>query len=186
MPTTEEVACHEVAHLQPAVVRMQRQKKRSRCQAQSMLKKKNDVVPTIERDLFRDREESVGAVALEAAGRSRGHLIGTPVPLKGAECAYSLAAMAHWLREQGHLKVTLQSDGEPAPVAFRHAVRDKVATDHPRRRPNLFHEASHWWKVTNQTEEQNEQCQLGWKLETVYLDMLQDRTRAAASSPWWT
>ena len=38
----------------------------------------------------------------------------------------SLLSHTHWLRELGHLRV---SDGEPALVAFRGDVREKIATD---------------------------------------------------------
>ena len=48
---------------------------------------------------------------------------------KGAKDTYAVAAFSSWIRELGHHRVILQSDGEPGILAFAHAVRDRVIAD---------------------------------------------------------
>ena len=90
------------------------------------------VVPVIEMGYFYltdgTEDQQTGLIAI---CRSTGYTFATVVTEKGTKFSYAVAAMASWMRETGHSRCILQSDGEPSLVAFRNAVREKVLAEAP-------------------------------------------------------
>ena len=97
---------------------------------------------------------------------------------------YVVAAFASWIWELGHVRLIIQSDGEPAILALVAAVRDKVIADGKAEQitcqtsPKGSHES-------NGTAERTVQQVRG--MARVYLEHVREKTGSEfpPKSPWW-
>ena len=138
MPTAEEVAQHELTHL-PAMPWCAECIKGRGKDAPHHDRQNHSIDaprPTIELDygyLTEQGAEGVGSEpaqpGLYAVDRASTATFATAVTTKGPQCAYAVAAFASWIRELGHARVIVQTDGEPALVAFANAARDRIIAD---------------------------------------------------------
>ncbi len=140
-PASAEVAEQERTHLPERPGCQHRIRGRGRDRAHSKADPEDRVVPVIElgyRDLTGRPpgkteddpfvEEKSSQICVVAVCRSTGYLFTSVVTEKGPGCGYAVAAMSSWLHELGHRRCILQSDGEPALIAFADAVRAKFVT----------------------------------------------------------
>ena len=94
-------------------------------------------------------------IALFASCRSSTNLFATLCTQKGPKDTYVVAAFASWIWELGHVRLIIQSDGEPAILALVAAVRDKVLlTENLNRSRVRLHRKDH----TSPMEQLNARC----------------------------
>ena len=212
IPSPAEVAEHELTHMPAKPWCEHCIRGRGRDEVHSKTDHVDQVVPVIEMDYYyltekpekpdrasasaaaasaavADEEEKNSQTCLVAVCRSTGYLFSTVVTEKGPGCSYAVAAMCSWLHELGHSRFILQSDGEPALVALRDAVRAKYLTssaqgvvEHISCRVSPV--GSHG---SNGGAERAVQMVRG--LARVYIDSVRAKTGATtldAKSPWWT
>ena len=186
-PTPEEIARHELTHLPAATwceacVKGRGREAPHRDQRGSML---DSVLPVIQCDygyLTDVGEEPV--IALFASCRSSTNLFATLCTQKGPKDTYVVAAFASWIWELGHVRLIIQSDGEPAILALVAAVRDKVIADGKAEQitcqtsPKGSHES-------NGAAERTVQQVRG--MARVYLEHVREKTGSEfpPKSPWW-
>ena len=91
----------------------------------------DSVLPVIQCDYgyLTDAGGEEPVIALFASCRSSTNLFATLCTQKAPEDTYVVAAFASWIWELGHVRLIIQSAGEPAILALVAAVRDKVIAD---------------------------------------------------------
>ena len=131
-PTAEEVARHELTHL-PAKAWCEvctRGRGRDAAHQDGHGHTIDDVLPVIQLDYgYLTAEEDEATAVLFAVDRSSTNVFATACSKKGPTDLYAVASFASWIRELGHHRLILQTDGEPALMALSHAVRDRVIAD---------------------------------------------------------
>ena len=116
--------------------------------------------------------------------RSPLNLFATLCTQKGPKDTYAVVAFASWIWEIGHIRLIIQSDGEPDILALVAAVRDKIITDGRteqitcRVSPKGSHES-------NGAEERT--VQQVRDMARVYLEHVREKTGSEfpQKSPWW-
>ena len=130
-----------------------------------------------------DADIPTGVIATDT---STGAIWATMVPAKGlAAGAYAALSFNMWIKELGHLRITLQTDGEPAILEFAEGIAARAAQLERMAKINLQHSPveSHG---SNGAAERSIQTIRG--LAKVFLSVLGDRSGAPLSnrSPWWS
>ena len=112
------------------------------------------------------------------------HLFATLCTTNGTKDTFVVAAIACWIWEQGHARLIIQSDGEPAILALDAAVRDKVIADGEAEQitcpvsPKGSHES-------NGAAERTAQQVRG--MARIYLEHVREKSGSdfPRKSPWW-
>ena len=133
-PGDEQVEQHELTHLPAAPWCRACVAGRGREDAHrySAHEKLDSLQPVIQFDYYylTDEREKHQQTCVVGVCTSTGALWTTQVVTKGAELsAYTVASAASWLRELGRLKLTLQTDGEPALVKFAESLSSRLASE---------------------------------------------------------
>ena len=126
-PSATEVAEHELTHLpaKPWCEHCIRGRGKDNIHKQKLADEKEVAVPIIEMDYFYVTDEAVGQVGFVAVCCETGYTFCSMATENGPVCTYGISSMVSWLGELGHAWFVMQSDGEPALVAFRDACRVK-------------------------------------------------------------
>ena len=138
-PSPEEVAAHELSHLTYAPWCGDCVSGRGREDAHRPTGGRVDAIqPLIALDYFflggdrrkgKDKATDSTPVGLAAIDTSNGALWGSMVIGKGAAFGtYPALALTSWLRELGHIHITLQTDGEPAIQSLVDLIRERLAS----------------------------------------------------------
>lgn len=130
-PAAEEQELHELTHLFHAPWCKHCVQARGRDEARRQTADRVDAVqPLVSLDYFclsgKDRPERPAMeMGIAAVDQSTGALWASMVIAKGMVMGpYPAQSMAVWLKEVGHVRVTLRSDGEPAILALANAVKN--------------------------------------------------------------
>ena len=130
-PTEEERRTHELTHLPAAAWCEDCVRGRGKAQAHEDQRGHtiDAILPVIQMDYFYAGDDETSTLGVAACDRASTSLFGSGATQKGPSCLYAVRALAAWIRELGHPRVCLQSDGEPAILSYAAAVRDRVVAD---------------------------------------------------------